>query len=227
MKLSTVTAALLLTMPAAAMAQTPQERIDAAMSRALAAGVPVALLEAKIAEGMAKGVPMERLAAAIDRREAALERANAAMAGSGAVEPDQLSMGADAIGAGVSEAVLTQLSQITEGSRRAVAIAALTQLVAAGHVPQHALDQVIAAHARGGDALANLPAQAAEAAARRGPPAGVGRPATPGAPAGVGAPQLPAGVPAGMPAPGQKPQVTPPGNRPPVVPPGSSSGGGA
>jgi hypothetical protein len=226
MKRSMIAAALVLVLPSLAMAQTPEDRVEAAKARALGAGVPVALIEAKIAEGHAKGVPMERLAAAVERRGAALERAFAAMAASGEVQADQLSVGADAIDAGVSAAVLTHLSEISEGTRRTVAIAALTQLVTSGQVPQQALDQVTAALARGGDALANLPAQAAEAAARRGPPAGVGRPAAPGSPTGVGAPQVPVGPPAGVPAPGQKPTATPPVSRPPVVPPALPGAGG-
>ena len=221
MRLMTVTAALLLTIPATALAQTPQERLDAARQRAAAAGLPASLIEVKIAEGMAKGIPMERLAAAVDRREAALERAYAALSGSGGVDAAQLSVGADAIGAGVSEAVLTRLSAISQGSRRAVAIAALTQLVVAGQLPQRALDQVTAALARGGDALANLPAQAAEAAARRGPPEGIGRPESPGASGSVGQPQVPVGPPAGVPGPGQKPGNRRPGGRP-GGPPGTS-----
>ncbi|HEX6133161.1 MAG TPA: hypothetical protein VFZ24_04220 [Longimicrobiales bacterium] len=191
-------AAALLALPVGAMAQTPQERIDGARARALQAGIPISLIEAKIAEGRAKGVSLDRMAAAIERREAALEKAWAAMGRSDDVQPAELGVAGDAIAAGVSEAVLAKLAEVSAGERRAVAIAALTQLVAAGHAPQAALDRVTEALARGGDALANLPAQAAEAAARRGPPAGVGRPATAG----------------------QKPVTTPPGNRPPVVPPG-------
>ncbi|HEX6308653.1 MAG TPA: hypothetical protein VFZ69_10725 [Longimicrobiales bacterium] len=190
-------AAALLALPVGAMAQTPQERLDAVRARALAAGIPLSLIEAKIAEGRAKGVSPDRLAAAIERREATLEKAWSAMGRSEDVQPAELSVAGDAIGAGVSEAVLAKLAEVSAGDRRAVAIAALTQLVAAGHASQEALDRVTEALARGGDALANLPAQAAEAAARRGPPAGVGRPAE-----------------AGL-----KP-VTPPGHRPPVVPPG-------
>lgn len=210
MKLGMLVATALLVAPGAALAQTPQERIDAARERAAAAGVPVSLIDAKLAEGRAKGVPMERLAAALERREAALERAREAMSRAGGeIEADELGVAGDAIAAGVSEAVLTELSEITEGDRRAVAIAALTQLVYAGHVPEQALARVMDAHARGGDALANLPAQAAEAAARRGPPAGAGRPGMPGA-HGAGASQAPMGPPAGVPAPGRRPGTIPP-----------------
>jgi hypothetical protein len=219
MNIRILSAALLIAIPAAAAAQTPQERIDAARDRALAAGVPAVLIEAKIGEGMAKGVSMERLAAAIERRGAALERAREAMPGE--VEAAELSVGADAIGVGVSEAVLTTLSELSEGSRRAVAIAALTQLVASGQVPEQALVQVTAALAQGGSALANLPAQAAAAAARRGPPAGVGGPTTPGPPGGL---QVPIGPPAGVPAPGKKPTGKPVRTGPPVTP-ASGNGG--
>ena len=224
MKIGMLVATALLVAPGAALAQTPQDRIDAAMERALAAGVPVSLIEAKIAEGRAKGVPMERLAAAIERRESVLERARAAMSRAGGeVDADELSVAGDAIGAGVSETVLAQLSEITEGDRRAVAIAALTQLVASGQVPEQALARVTEALARGDAALASLPAQAAEAAARRGPPAGAGRPGMPGA-HGAGPSQVPVGPPAGVPAPGGKPGKIPPVSTPstgtpPVTPP--------
>lgn len=227
MKLGILVVTALLVAPGAALAQTPQERIDAAMERALAAGVPVSLIEAKIAEGRAKGVPMERLAAAIERREAALERARSAMGSArGDVDADELSVAGDAIGAGVSEAVLARLSEITDGDRRAVAIAALTQLVASGQVPEQALARVTEALARGDDALASLPAQAAEAAARRGPPAGAGRPGMAGA-HGAGASQVPMGPPAGVPAPGRRPTTIPPVSTPsPGTPPVTPPAGG-
>jgi hypothetical protein len=218
MKMRILVALAALAVPAMSQAQTPEERIEAARAKAAAAGVPVSLIEAKIAEGLAKGVPMERLAAAVERREAALERAQLAMSRGGEdVETAELGVGADALGAGVSEAVLAEIAATTEGSRRSVAVAALTQLVAAGHVPEQALARVTEALARGDDALASLPEQAS----RRGPPAGAGRPAgAPGAPTGVGAPQVPAGPPAGVPAPGQKPTTTPPVSTPRGAPSG-------
>ena len=67
--------------PAAAHAQDPQQRIDAARRRAESAGIPVALLDSKVAEGRAKGVPMDRIAGAVERRLGALSRAREAMAG--------------------------------------------------------------------------------------------------------------------------------------------------
>ena len=57
---------------ATAQVQPPQDRINTALARARQVGIPVALLESKIAEGKAKGVSMERIAAAVERREAAL-----------------------------------------------------------------------------------------------------------------------------------------------------------
>jgi len=63
-----------------AQAQPPQERINAALARAQQVGIPVALLESKIAEGKAKGVSLERIAAAIERRQTTLERASQAHA---------------------------------------------------------------------------------------------------------------------------------------------------
>src|SRR5687767_11494559 len=93
-----------------AQVQPPQERINAALARARQVGIPVALLESKIAEGKAKGVSQERIAAAIERRGAALERASQALGGQ-ADAAASLSVGADAIESGVSEAVLRALAQ--------------------------------------------------------------------------------------------------------------------
>ena len=174
---------------------TPEERIEAAKARASAAGIPLSLIEAKIADGRARGVSMERLASAVEKRSAALEQAHAALSRSGRPVTDQeLDVSADAMSLGVSEAVLLKLSEAAGADRRGVAIAALTQLVAAGRVPAEALDRVTEALARGGDALSNLPEEAAQARERRGPPAGLGRP---------GAGPRTAGPPAGIPAPGQ------------------------
>lgn len=206
-------AALILTVganAAVAQEQQPQDRINAAMARAQRAGIPVALLESKIAEGKAKGVSMERIAAAVDRREAALEKASQALRG----QPDadsSLAVGADALEAGVSEAALKAIADNAPRDRRNVAIAVLTELVEQGQVPQAALDRVREALKRGPDALANLPAQAAAArggagAAGQGPGARGGRAgAEPGPSAGVPAPGTPpqAGRPGGSPTPGR------------------------
>ena len=125
-----------------AAAQTPQARIDAAMVKAKAAGLPVALLESKVAEGRAKGVSMDRIAAAVERREAALERASSVLRGPRAVDDDGLDAGADAVEQGISEAVLAAIADAAPRERRSVAIAALTELVARGRSSQNALDQV-------------------------------------------------------------------------------------
>ena len=207
-----------------AAAQTPQARIDAAMAKAKAAGIPVALLESKIAEGRAKGVSMDRIAAAVERREAALERASSVLRGPRAVDEDGLDVGADAVEQGISEAVLAAIADAAPRERRSVAIAALTELVARGRSSQNALDQVRAAVKKGPEALANLPAQAAAADNRRGggppetsPGAGRGRGGTDAAP------------PAAVPAPGGSPQPARPGG-PPETPgrptdPGRGRGG--
>jgi hypothetical protein len=79
-----------------------------------------------------------------------------------------LGVGADAIESGVSEAVLKAVADDAPRDRRNVAIAALTQLVQQGHVPEAALDRVREALKRGPEALANLPAEAGEGAGRRG-----------------------------------------------------------
>jgi hypothetical protein len=95
--------------------------------------------------------------------------------------------------AGIGGDVLRAVAEAAPRERRAVAITALTVLHAQGHVPEQALQRVREALARGPDALANLPAQAA-AARRRGPPTDVARPA--------GGP--PAGAPPAAPSPGAR-----------------------
>ena len=145
---------------AAAQAQPPQDRINTALARARQVGIPVSLLENKIAEGKAKGVSLERIAAAVERREAALERASQALKGQDRPADADLAVAADAVESGVSDAVLKAVSDSAPRERKAVAIAALTQLVQLGHVPESALARVQAALKRGPEALLNLPAQA-------------------------------------------------------------------
>jgi hypothetical protein len=187
-----------------AQVQPPQDRINTALARAREVGIPVALLESKIAEGRAKGVSLERIAVAVERREAALERASQALRG----QPDvssSLGVGGDAIESGVSEAALRAIAENAPRDRRNVAIAVLTQLVQQGHVSEEALERVRVALKRGPDALANLPAEAGAAAGRRG-----GTSAETGA-RGSGAPS---GPPAGVPGPGNAPQAGRPGGAP-------------
>jgi hypothetical protein len=145
----------------AAMAQTAQDRIDAASAHAREAGIPATLLESKVAEGKAKGIPMDRIAAAVERREAALEKASQALRGRPDIGAADLAVGADAIETGVSAVVLKAIADSAPRDRRVVAIAALTELVREGNVPEAALDRVKDALKRGPDALANLPAEAA------------------------------------------------------------------
>jgi hypothetical protein len=214
MRTTIFTGALVLWLaPAALLGQTPEQRIEAAMQRALQAGVPIELLESKVAEGRAKNVAMERIAAAVEARYTALERARLAMARRGDVTQAELGLGADAMQSGVSEVVLGAIVDRAEGEQRAVAIATLTELVLMGHVPEHALARVTEALSRGPAALMNLPAQA-RAQQRQGPPAGV--------PAAGGQTGPRGGPPASVPAPGQGPQggkpTTPP--KPPAGPPG-------
>jgi hypothetical protein len=215
-----------LAIPSLAFAQgqgDPEARIAQAMQRAAAAGVPVEVIQAKVTEGRAKGVAMERIAQAAERRAEAAIRAQEAMTRRGArVDAADLSVGADAIEGGVSAVVLATLAETAQGGRRAVAIAVLTELVAQGMASEEALERVQAAMARGAEALANLPAQAAEARERRGAPASRpgadGRPAQPGPPAERpgGRPAQP-GPPAGVPGPGA-------GGERPGPPPGTPGG---
>lgn len=164
--------------PAAAHAQDPQQRIDAARRRAESAGIPVALLDSKVAEGRAKGVPMDRIAVAVERRLGALSRAREAMAGAprnAPVSSADLSVGADAIEAGVEPGALGRLAAAAPGDRRAVAIAVLTELVSQGESSERALARVSAALQRGPDALRRLPGEAAsERSQGKGPPPGHG-----------------------------------------------------
>jgi hypothetical protein len=151
-------------------AGSPDARVHAALETALDAGIPVSLLERKIAEGKAKGVPMDRIATAVEKRLDALTQASEALAKGGLEHPSEgdLSVAADAVQGGVSATALTAISQSAPQDRRAVAIAVLTDLVALGHTPASALEQVQAALSRGPDALANLPSAAAGAQAHAG-----------------------------------------------------------
>jgi hypothetical protein len=187
---------------ATAQVQPPQDRINTALARARQVGIPVALLESKIAEGKAKGVSLDRVAEAVERRQAALEKASQALRG----QPDaaaSLSVGADAVEAGVSDAALKAIADNAPRDRRNVAIAVLTELVEQGHASATALERVTEALKRGPDALANLPAQAAAARAGGAGANGRGR-------AGGAEP----GPPAGVPAPGTSPQAGRPGGPP-------------
>ncbi|MFL5385508.1 MAG: hypothetical protein ACJ8GN_23545 [Longimicrobiaceae bacterium] len=154
---------------------TPEQRIAAARQRATAAGVPVSLLDGKVAEGRAKGIPMDRIATAVERRLASLQRARDAMGGGArppALTPSDLNVGADALDAGVEPAALGRLAREAGADRRSVAIVVLTQLVQAGMASEQALARVTAALARDPDALRRLPGEArnGEGQARRGPP---------------------------------------------------------
>lgn len=191
--------------PAAAHAQDPQQRIDAARRRAESAGIPVALLDSKVAEGRAKGVPMDRIAVAVERRLGALSRAREAMAGAprnAPVSSADLSVGADAIEAGVEPAALGRLAAAAPGDRRAVAIAALTELVSQGESSERALARVTGALQRGPDALRRLPGEAAaERSQGKGPPPGRGNNQGQGGARGRGQ----GGPPAAVPGPTERP----------------------
>ncbi|HSU17833.1 MAG TPA: hypothetical protein VLK66_27240 [Longimicrobium sp.] len=172
-----LTAALLLVPLSWAGAQTPAQRIQAARQHAAQAGIPVALLDSKVAEGHAKGVPDDRIAMAVERRLTSLQRARGAMGGqqpAPALTAADLSVGADAVEAGVDAGVLGRLARQAAPDRRAVAIAVLTELVREGVASEQALQRVTAALARGPEALRRLPGDtrgnSGNAAARRGPP---------------------------------------------------------
>ncbi len=149
--------------PQATASADAKARVEASLKSAADAGVPVALLERKIAEGEAKGVPMERIAAAVQARAEALIRARAALARARVdkVTEGDLSVGADAVQSGVSDAALVEVGRAAPPDRRAVAIAVLTDLVILGHASDRAVAQVQGALRRGPEALANLRAEAA------------------------------------------------------------------
>lgn len=208
--IATAAAIVMLVLPASlASAQTPQERIDAAMARARDAGIPVALLESKVAEGRAKGVSMDRIAGAVERREVALKDANQALQGQ-QVGLTGLALAADAVESGVSQVVLQTLIKEAPQDRRLVALAALSHLVENGQAPLVALKAVQGAMGSS-EALVNLlnlPPQAAGAVSGRG-----GRPTQ--VPGATGAPAgIQTGPPAGVPAPGNPPQAARPGGPP-------------
>jgi len=171
MRYRSILPALLLLAPLAGAAQQPAERpaqgstadakVQAALQTALEAGIPVSLLERKVAEGKAKGVPMERIAVAVQTRLEALLRARNALQ-QGRVEATtagDLSIAADAVQAGVSDAAIAEIARSAPRERRAVAVAVLTNLVALGHASERALTQVQAAMKRGPEALLNLQAR--------------------------------------------------------------------
>ncbi|HUG39417.1 MAG TPA: hypothetical protein VMM12_02975 [Longimicrobiales bacterium] len=176
-----------------AAAQDPQQRIAAALERARATGLPVELLESKIAEGHAKKVSIDRIAFAVEQRAAAMTRASAVLHAALANQPvpqEDIAVGADALQAGVQEAVLARIAGNAGHERRTVAIAALAQLVAAGIFPEEAARRVEAAMLRGDQALMNLPGMAGQPGAQ-GPPPGVpaaGRPGGTGRPGQGGPP---------------------------------------
>jgi hypothetical protein len=166
-----ISLAVLALLVAPSMMAAQEDPIADAFARVADAGIPVSLLESLQAEGRAKGVPMDVLHDAMQRRADALIRANKAMSQAGvqASEPE-LAAGADALQAGVSDAVLEALTEKTSGDQRVAATAALGVLVQMGHVPEEALARVEEAFERGPDALANLHGTALEARALRGPP---------------------------------------------------------
>lgn len=180
---------MLLAAGAPVVAQSPEQQIERSLELAQQRGIPLELLQSKIAEGKAKGVPMARIATAVERRLAALHQARTVTARQ-ALSSAELGVAADAVQAGVSDDVLRTVSGSVPSERRAVAIATLTQLVQLGQPSDVALRNVTEALRKGPEALMRLPAQAAAAAGRRGPPATV--PARGG---GKGGGAAPAGVP--------------------------------
>ncbi|MQA90098.1 MAG: hypothetical protein GEU90_07675 [Gemmatimonas sp.] len=202
--------------PAGLFAQDASARIEAARQRAASAGIPTELIDVRVAEGRAKGVPLDRIALVVERRATALAEARQAMESANGLNAADLSAGADAVEAGIDGGTLRAVIQNARTEDRPVAIAVLTFLHSEAGLPVgDALNRVRQAMGEGPDALRNLPAQAAAARERRGPPEGAG---PPGGPPGLGGAQ--GGPPAGVPAPGERPGRGRPNN------PGNSGGGG-
>lgn len=181
--------------PAVALAQdagTPEQRIAAALDRAALAGIPEGVLEGEVAQGRAQGLPLDRLADAVERKLDGLTRAREALASAGHdVSVAEMSAGANAIGAGVSEAALEAVAamQIAPEKRRLVAIAVLTELVTVHDIPaDQALSRLESALAQGPEALENLPAQARAGQRPQIPAGAAGRPALAGPPSWLGRP---------------------------------------
>src|SRR5258705_537203 len=124
-------------------AQTPQVRIDAALSAAARANVPAELVKSKIAEGEAKRVPPERIATAVEARVTSLVRASETMkrAGAEAGSAGELAVTADALDAGVSESALVRVTREAPPERRAAVIAVLADLVRLGNRTERPLAQ--------------------------------------------------------------------------------------
>jgi hypothetical protein len=214
---------------AVAQVQPPQDRVNTALARARQVGIPVTLLEAKIAEGKAKGKSLDVIAAAVERRETSLEHASQVMKGQAGNGEAELSVAADALDSGVSDAVLRAIADSAPRDRRAVAIVALTQLVQLGHVPEKALDRVKDALKRGPEALLNLPAEAGRGGGRGPsnpqPPDATGNRGNGGGNGGGGGQS---GPPTNVPAPGQATQPAKPDKArgtPPTTNPGQGRGG--
>lgn len=193
--------AIMLLLPAALSAQTPEADVQRTLARARQADIPAELLETKIAEGIAKGVPMDRIAAALQNRLEILQRVRENIDPQRQFTSEELNVSADALAVGVEESALRTISGNAPRERRSAAIAALSQLVRLGHPSADALRRVTDALNRGPQALMNLSGQAASA--RRGPPprppgadaAGQGRRGPPGGVPGRGKPPSKPGKP--------------------------------
>ena len=194
---------LLALVPTSLIGQGAEGDIEAALDQALEAGIPIELLQSKVDEGMAKGIPMDVIAEAVQHRLEGLARAQTALANVPDVDAADLGVAADALGEGVSEAVLTAIAEVEPRERRTVAIVALTYLYEEGMVPEQALERVQAALARGPEALQNLPPQA-QGPGTVDPPVGRGGPPSvipaPGSRPGQGQPDNP-GPPSDLPGP--------------------------
>jgi hypothetical protein len=190
-----VAGAVLVMAPAALIAQTPEQRIESALQRAVPAGVPVELLESKVMEGRAKGVPPAIIATAVERRLEVLQHVQSSIGARHHLTAAELGVAADAVQTGVKDAVLSTLVQTAPRERRAVAISTLDELVKLGLTSEDALERVTQALQHKPEALMNLPAQAAAARGRShggGPPPNA---RNSGSGQGRGGP--PAGVPPG------------------------------
>jgi hypothetical protein len=210
---------LALASTSAAAQESAATRIETARRSVVAAGIPASLIETRIAEGRAKGIPLDRIAAVVEQRAAALLEARRGMAGAHGLGAADLGAGADAVEAGIDADALRSVIAGARDQDRPVAIAVLTYLHREGGLPVgQALARVRAAMAKGPDALRTLPAKAA-AEGRHGPRDGVGEAAW------VGKGKHGGGPPAAVPGPGHRPGAGKP-DHPGKGPPGGKPGGG-
>lgn len=116
------------------------------VAAAAARGLPLDPLMTKALEGQLKNAPPDRVRVALRALASRLDVARTALAPATDAE---LTAGADALSAGATPDVLTQMRRTWPGKSVAVPLGVLTELVARGIAPPRASKQVLALMARG------------------------------------------------------------------------------